>query len=67
MDVYFSKKWFSLKLVRHELFHAYIASCCICSTNNIDSDDMEEICAEVYEFHADTLNRKVEEIWERLK
>ena len=66
LTVYFSKKWFSLRLVRHELLHVYMASCCINSCNDITSEDMEEIAAEVYEFHAEVMQRKSEEIYERL-
>jgi len=66
LTVYFNKKWFSERLVRHELFHAYMASCCINSTNDLSSEDMEEIAAEVYEFHAKTLDIKSKEIYDQL-
>lgn len=66
LTVYFNKKYFSERLVRHELFHAYMASCCINSCNDISSEDMEEIAAEVYEFHAETLNKKSLQIYEAL-
>lgn len=54
-EVHLNKKHFTKKLVGHELFHAYHASCCTSSTDNIDSEDTEEIGAEIIEFHLDEM------------
>lgn len=42
-------------LVRHELAHVYYASCCNNSTNDIESHDVEEIFAELIEFHLEDI------------
>ena len=47
--------------VRHEVFHAYVASC---STNSssLDKDQMEELCAEVYGDHGPEMDMLVDKI-----
>ena len=67
LEVHFQKKRFTLELVRHELFHAYMASCCANSTDDITAADTEEMAAEVYEYHGPTMDVKSKEIYERLK
>jgi hypothetical protein len=65
--VFFRSDDFSLFLVRHELFHVYCASCCITSTDNLDGHDMEEIGAEITEYHAEDIVKFSKKIWEKLK
>ena len=64
--VHFKESALTLGLVAHELFHAYSASCCISSTNDLSQDDMEEVGAEIAEFHLDDMIRYRDKIYERL-
>lgn len=50
-EIFFKKSGIRPEFVRHELFHAYLASC---STNssNLTALQIEELCAEVYGEHA---------------
>ena len=67
LEVDFNKKYFTLALVRHELLHAYKASCCLNSTAEITAEDVEEICAEIYEYHGPAMDIKAKEIFDGLK
>lgn len=50
MEVFFSKPRLLPGIVRHELFHVYIASSGINSAG-LNTEQMEELCAELFEVH----------------
>lgn len=52
----------SLETVRHEVFHAFIASCCIHNCTDLKPEDMEEVCATVVEVHWADIDEAVTEI-----
>jgi uncharacterized protein YqfB (UPF0267 family) len=54
-EVHFKKSAFTKALVAHELWHSYVASCCLSSTEDLGQDNMEEVGAEIVEFHLDDL------------
>lgn len=58
---------FSPALVRHELLHVYAASCCINSVPDLDDSSMEEICAEIIEFHLEDLLKHSKTLYNKLK
>jgi len=58
---------FSLKLVKHEVFHTYVGSCCIGSIDNLNSDDMEEISAEIHELHDEDMKKLATKVYNSLK
>lgn len=51
-ELHFQTKDISEATIRHEVFHAFVESCCLGSTDNISGDDMEEIGAEIVGYHA---------------
>lgn len=65
--VYFKRSDFSQKLVRHELFHVYYASCCTSSAHGIEAYDAEEIAAEIIEFHLKDIMKNSKIIYNALK
>jgi len=56
----------SLNVIAHELFHCYVASCCLSSTDDIGKEAMEEVGAEIIEFHLDDIVKYRDKIYERL-
>jgi hypothetical protein len=60
-EVFFNLNTLAPSYVRHEVFHAYVASC---STNssNLDKDQMEELCAEIYGDHGPEIDVLVDKI-----
>lgn len=66
LEVDFKQSSFSPPLVRHELLHAYTASCCINSIEDLDDHAMEEICAEIIEFHLEDLVKNSKLIYNKL-
>lgn len=62
-DVFFNSSHFSPGIVRHEVFHTYIASS---GTNSasLTSDQMEELCAEIYQSHGPEMDLLVDKILE---
>jgi len=54
-EVHINSKAFTKNLIAHELWHAYIASCCLSSTEDLGQDNMEEVGAELVEFHLDEM------------
>lgn len=58
---------FSYQLVLHELFHAYVASCCINSIEDMDDSAMEELAAEIIEYHIDQIQKNAKKIYTTLK
>lgn len=63
----FKASSFSKKLVNHELLHVYSASCCIGSLHELSTSDMEEICAEIIEFHLDDIAKLSKKLYNSLK
>jgi hypothetical protein len=60
-EIYFNINSLAPDYVRHEIFHAYVASS---STNssNLDKDQMEELCAELYGEHGPEMDFLVDKI-----
>lgn len=60
-EVYFKINELSPDYCRHEIFHCYIASC---STNSasLTTDQMEELCAELFGEHGAEMNLLVDQI-----
>jgi len=66
LEVDFKLTSFSIRLIRHELFHTYISSCCINSINELDENSIEELGAEIVEFHLDDIQRISKKIYKEL-
>ena len=64
--VIFDRKHLSKSLIAHELLHVYVFSCCVYSADTIQSNDMEEICAEIVEYHVDALVKHRNSLWKDL-
>ena len=62
LTVDFKRSSFSLKLVQHELFHVYATSCCVNSIPNLDDASLEELGAEIVEFHLADLSKHSKKI-----
>jgi aspartate/tyrosine/aromatic aminotransferase len=62
-QVWFSQSQLSPGNVRHEVFHVYIASSGINSAT-LTADNMEEICAEIYETFGPEMDLLVDKILE---
>ena len=60
-DVYFNISTLAPSYVRHEVFHAYVASCSF-SSSHLDKDQMEELCAELYGDHGSDMDLLVDKI-----
>lgn len=62
-DVYFNSSQLSPGTVRHELMHVYVKSS---GTNSasLSPDDVEELCAELYEVHGPEMDLLVDKILE---
>jgi len=60
-EIFFNLNSLAPDYIRHEIFHAYVASC---STNSssLDKDQMEELCAEVYGDHGPEMDALVDKI-----
>lgn len=60
-EVFFNKARFLPGAVRHELMHVYVASS---GTNsaNLTVDQMEELCAEIYEQHGPEMDILVDKL-----
>lgn len=57
----------SQALVRHELLHVYVSSCCINSIDDMDDSGMEELCAEIVEFHLEDMAKHSKSLYSKLK
>lgn len=60
-EVYFNIDSLAPDYVRHEIFHAYVASSSINSAD-LDKDQMEELCAELYGEHGPEMELLVNKI-----
>lgn len=63
----FKASSFNKRLVNHEIFHVYIASSCINSVEEINEDSMEEIGAEIIEFHLEQMMSITKKLYNTLK
>lgn len=61
----FKEDTLGIGVVRHELFHAYFASCCTFSTD-MKQGDAEEIAAEILEHHWDRMHEQAIEMYNNL-
>jgi hypothetical protein len=52
--------------VRHELLHAYVTEIFIRATN-ASTGDVEEVCAEIFSYHADEMIKQAEEMAKKLR
>ena len=64
--VVFDRKYLSKGLIAHELLHVYVFSCCVYSADTIKSHDIEEICAEILEYHLDAIVKHRNSLWKEL-
>lgn len=60
-EVYFNINSMAPEYVRHEVFHAYVASSCTTSSN-LNTEQMEELCAEIYGDHGPEMDMLVDKI-----
>jgi len=62
-DVYFNTIYLSPGKIRHEILHVYVASS---GTNSayLTKDQMEELCAEIFESHGPEMTLLVDKILE---
>lgn len=60
-EVYFNSAYLSPGKVRHEIMHVYVASS---GTNSasLTKDQMEELCAEIYESHGPEMDVLVDKL-----
>lgn len=60
-EIFFNIDTLAPEYIRHEVFHAYVASS---STNssNLDKDQIEELCAELYGDHGPEMDLLVDKI-----
>ena len=65
--VFFDEEYLTKGIIAHELLHVYVYSCCIYSATNISGHDIEEICAEVIEYHLDDMVKARNFLWKNLK
>ena len=64
-EVFFNLSHFSPGIVRHEVFHCYVASS---GTNSagLNPGQMEELCADIYENHGPEMDLLVDKLLEFL-
>ncbi len=67
LTVYFRESALSQRIIIHELMHVYVASCCIHSVPELTHEQMEELCAEIVEYHIHDILRKSSQILKKLK
>jgi hypothetical protein len=65
--VYLRKSSLSLRLVTHEMFHVYVSSCCVNSIQEMEAHAMEEIAAEIIEFHIDDIAKHSKKVYNSIK
>lgn len=62
-DVYFNQDQLTPGVVRHEMLHVFVASSGINSAS-LTTDQMEELCCELYENHGPEMDLLVDKILE---
>ena len=60
-EVVFNANYFSPYVVKHELIHVAVASSSTASSN-LDAEQIEELCAELYGEHSNELDHIAEKI-----
>ncbi len=60
-EVFFNINTLAPEYVRHELFHAYVASCSI-NSSSLDAEQMEEVAAEIYGEHGPEMDLLVDQV-----
>lgn len=60
-EIYFNISSLAPSYVRHEVFHAYVASSNI-NSSNLNKEQMEELCAELYGDHGPEMDKLVDKI-----
>ena len=60
-EVYFNKSRLLPGVIRHELIHVMVASSGVNSAN-LDVEQMEELCAEIYESHGPEMSAIVDKL-----
>lgn len=60
-EVYFNLSSMAPEYIRHEIFHAYVASSNT-NSSDLDKDQTEELCAELYGDHAPEMDLLVDKI-----
>lgn len=58
---------FNLGLCRHEIYHCFMAECCLGSVPKCDPLIIEEISAELLEHHLDEIDKIAREMFKTLK
>ncbi len=61
------KASFSVELIRHELVHVYLSSCCIDSCPTINAEDYEEVFAEIIAYHGEDICKYAKKLYNSLK
>jgi hypothetical protein len=67
LTVDFKASSFNKRLVNHEIFHVYVASCCVSSVEELDENSVEEIGAEITEFHLEQMMTITKKLYNSLK
>ena len=65
--IYIKKSKLTKRLITHELLHAYVASCCVHSIEDLSVSGMEELCAEILEFHLEQIAELSDLLYNKLK
>lgn len=47
-EIHFCKQYSTLAIIKHELFHCFLASCFVDSWENEDSKNLEEVACDVF-------------------
>lgn len=61
-----TEKYVDIHTIRHELVHAYVASCCV-ESMHIKGDDMEELLCEVLSYHLEDIGKYSRKIFNTFK
>ncbi len=67
LEIYFKKSGINKNTILHELMHAYVASCHVNSLPDLTHEQMEELCAEIIEYHIHDILRKSSYILKKLQ
>lgn len=65
-EVYFNAPFFAPAIVRHELVHCYVGSSST-SSSNLTADQVEELCASIYEEHGPEMDLLADKIFNFLR
>lgn len=61
-EMYFDKSELRTNLIRHEVYHAFIASTDIENSSKLTADDMEEIACTIYGNNSHAMDKVVDAI-----